>query len=204
MPDTLINTVEKMPHVTGLTAVSNNAGVPGSGLGKLLASKQIKKMIDNVDHFSSQYAEERRYRAGVPGSIPSEYIQQNTPSEGSGPNVPMKSTGESGQRLVDETIDRIRYVSDTFGARSMTPTPTRRTSSRSNVGTREAIGYDAGVESSYGSQDYSAVAPLLNEEQRGIRVCWPQIRDVWIGSLFVALWVFVMWVWSSVSSGLLP
>ena len=34
-----------MPHVKGLTAVSNNAGVPGSGLGKLLASKQIKKMI---------------------------------------------------------------------------------------------------------------------------------------------------------------
>ncbi|KAF7190629.1 Succinyl-CoA:3-ketoacid coenzyme A transferase 1, mitochondrial [Pseudocercospora fuligena] len=45
VPDTLINTVEKMPHITGLTAVSNNAGVPGSGLGKLLASKQVKKMI---------------------------------------------------------------------------------------------------------------------------------------------------------------
>ncbi|KAK3674573.1 hypothetical protein LTR78_005659 [Recurvomyces mirabilis] len=45
VPDTLINTVEKMPHLTGLTAVSNNAGVPGLGLGKLLASKQIKKMI---------------------------------------------------------------------------------------------------------------------------------------------------------------
>lgn len=45
VPDTLINTVEKMPHIKGLTAVSNNAGVPGSGLGKLLASKQVKKMI---------------------------------------------------------------------------------------------------------------------------------------------------------------
>ncbi|KAK3072087.1 hypothetical protein LTR53_007475 [Teratosphaeriaceae sp. CCFEE 6253] len=45
VPDTLINQVEKMPHVTGLTAVSNNAGVPGSGLGKLLASRQVKKMI---------------------------------------------------------------------------------------------------------------------------------------------------------------
>jgi 3-oxoacid CoA-transferase len=45
VPDTLINQVEKMPHIKGLTAVSNNAGVPGSGLGKLLASKQVKKMI---------------------------------------------------------------------------------------------------------------------------------------------------------------
>ena len=45
VPDTLINQVERMPHITGLTAVSNNAGVPGSGLGKLLASRQVKKMI---------------------------------------------------------------------------------------------------------------------------------------------------------------
>ncbi|KAK4539330.1 hypothetical protein LTR36_000792 [Oleoguttula mirabilis] len=45
VPDTLINQVEKLPHIKGLTAVSNNAGVPGSGLGKLLASKQVKKMI---------------------------------------------------------------------------------------------------------------------------------------------------------------
>ena len=45
VPDTLINEVEKSPHIKGLTAVSNNAGVPGAGLGKLLASKQVKKMI---------------------------------------------------------------------------------------------------------------------------------------------------------------
>lgn len=45
VPDTLINQVEKTPSIKGLTAVSNNAGVPGSGLGLLLASKQIKKMI---------------------------------------------------------------------------------------------------------------------------------------------------------------
>ncbi len=31
--------------VTGLTAVSNNAGVDGFGLGQLLATRQIKKMI---------------------------------------------------------------------------------------------------------------------------------------------------------------
>ncbi|KAK8154784.1 hypothetical protein IWX90DRAFT_65759 [Phyllosticta citrichinensis] len=45
VPDTLINQVEKTPSITGLTAVSNNAGVVGSGLGLLLASKQVKKMI---------------------------------------------------------------------------------------------------------------------------------------------------------------
>ncbi|EME42474.1 hypothetical protein DOTSEDRAFT_36334 [Dothistroma septosporum NZE10] len=45
VPDTLINAVESRPGIKNLTCVSNNAGVPGSGLGKLLASKQVKKMI---------------------------------------------------------------------------------------------------------------------------------------------------------------
>jgi 3-oxoacid CoA-transferase subunit A len=31
--------------VTGLTAISNNAGVDDFGLGQLLATRQIKKMI---------------------------------------------------------------------------------------------------------------------------------------------------------------
>ncbi|KAK4074122.1 coenzyme A transferase [Trichoderma harzianum] len=45
VPDTLIDEVLKRPDVTGLTAVSNNAGTDASGLGKLLKTKQVKKMI---------------------------------------------------------------------------------------------------------------------------------------------------------------
>lgn len=45
VPDTLINHVKTQPHLKGLTAVSNNAGIVGSGLGLWLESKQIKKMI---------------------------------------------------------------------------------------------------------------------------------------------------------------
>ncbi|KAJ6135401.1 Succinyl-CoA:3-ketoacid coenzyme A transferase 1 [Penicillium capsulatum] len=45
VPDTLINAVRANSSIVGLTAVSNNAGVDGSGLGLLLQSKQIKKMI---------------------------------------------------------------------------------------------------------------------------------------------------------------
>ena len=45
VPDTLINEVKKNASIKGLTAVSNNAGIVGSGLGLLLASKQVKKMI---------------------------------------------------------------------------------------------------------------------------------------------------------------
>ncbi|KAK4944091.1 hypothetical protein LTR10_016424 [Elasticomyces elasticus] len=45
VPDTLINEVAKTQSITGLTAVSNNAGIPGAGLGQLLETRQVKKMI---------------------------------------------------------------------------------------------------------------------------------------------------------------
>ncbi|CAI6084328.1 unnamed protein product [Clonostachys chloroleuca] len=44
VPDTLINEVAKK-GIKGITAASNNAGTDNSGLGKLLKSGQIKKMI---------------------------------------------------------------------------------------------------------------------------------------------------------------
>lgn len=45
VPDTLIAAVLANPHIHSLTAVSNNAGTSNSGLGLLLASRQIRKMI---------------------------------------------------------------------------------------------------------------------------------------------------------------
>ncbi|KAF2108699.1 hypothetical protein BDV96DRAFT_652635 [Lophiotrema nucula] len=45
VPDTLINQVKSTPSIKGLTAVSNNAGVVGMGLGLLLESKQVSKMV---------------------------------------------------------------------------------------------------------------------------------------------------------------
>src|SRR4051794_32058263 len=45
VPDTLINEVMNKKDITGITAVSNNAGTDASGLGQLLKTKQIRKMI---------------------------------------------------------------------------------------------------------------------------------------------------------------
>ena len=45
VPNTLINAVRDRPDITDLTVVSNNAGMPGAGLGQLLETKQISKMI---------------------------------------------------------------------------------------------------------------------------------------------------------------
>ncbi|MEG0483777.1 MAG: CoA-transferase, partial [Acinetobacter sp.] len=43
IPEALIDAL-KETGVTGLTCISNNAGVDDFGLGKLLQTKQIKKM----------------------------------------------------------------------------------------------------------------------------------------------------------------
>ena len=46
-PFSLINAIATMPHITGLTCVSNNAGIDNVGLGKLLATGQIKRMCSS-------------------------------------------------------------------------------------------------------------------------------------------------------------
>ncbi|GAB7347453.1 hypothetical protein MBLNU459_g4369t1 [Dothideomycetes sp. NU459] len=76
VPDTLINEVKNSPHITGLTAVSNNAGVVGSGLGLLLASKQVKKMI-------ASYVGENKLFEGMylTGEIELELTPQGTLAE---------------------------------------------------------------------------------------------------------------------------
>ncbi|BEV10873.1 CoA transferase subunit A [Asticcacaulis sp. DW145] len=48
--------------VTGITAISNNAGVDGFGLGMLLNTRQIKKMISSYVGENKEF--ERQYLAG--------------------------------------------------------------------------------------------------------------------------------------------
>ncbi len=59
IPDVLIEAVREA-GVTGLTVISNNAGVDGVGLGILLETKQIKKMI------SSYVGENKLFARAVP------------------------------------------------------------------------------------------------------------------------------------------
>src|ERR1700737_5450920 len=46
IPELLIAAIRDS-GVTGLTAISNNAGIDGAGLGLLLESRQIRKMISS-------------------------------------------------------------------------------------------------------------------------------------------------------------
>lgn len=58
-PDTLISALARRPEVRNITAVSNNAGVDQNGLGKLLHSEQITKMVSSYiggnKHFEKLY-----------------------------------------------------------------------------------------------------------------------------------------------------
>ena len=62
--------------VTGLTAISNNAGVDGFGLGMLLNTRQIKKMISSYVGENKEF--ERQYLAG---ELELEFTPQGTLAE---------------------------------------------------------------------------------------------------------------------------
>ncbi|THZ22161.1 beta ketoadipate:succinyl-CoA transferase, TR1 [Aureobasidium pullulans] len=76
VPDTLINAVKSKPEIKGLTAVSNNAGIVGSGLGLLLESKQVKKMI--ASYVGENKVFEKMY---LTGEIELELTPQGTLAE---------------------------------------------------------------------------------------------------------------------------
>jgi 3-oxoacid CoA-transferase subunit A len=62
--------------VTGLTAISNNAGVDDFGLGQLLATRQIRKMISSYVGENKEFA--RQYLAG---ELELEFTPQGTLAE---------------------------------------------------------------------------------------------------------------------------
>ncbi len=62
--------------VSGLTIASNNAGIDGEGLGKLLRTRQIKKMISSYVGENKEF--ERQYLAG---ELEVEFCPQGTLAE---------------------------------------------------------------------------------------------------------------------------
>lgn len=76
VPDTLINALHSKPSIRNLTAVSNNAGVDNSGLGILLASGQISKMI--ASYVGENKTFEQKY---LTGEIEVELTPQGTLAE---------------------------------------------------------------------------------------------------------------------------
>ena len=75
IPETLIDAIQAS-GVTGITAISNNAGVDDFGLGKLLRTRQISKMIASYVGENKEF--ERQYLAG---ELDVEFCPQGTLAE---------------------------------------------------------------------------------------------------------------------------
>jgi 3-oxoacid CoA-transferase subunit A len=75
IPEALIEAL-KASGVKNLTAISNNAGVDGFGLGKLLETRQIRKMISSYVGENREF--ERQYLAG---ELELEFTPQGTLAE---------------------------------------------------------------------------------------------------------------------------
>ncbi|HJV71608.1 CoA transferase subunit A [Ideonella sp.] len=75
IPEALIEALQQSA-VKDLTVISNNAGVDGFGLGKLLATRQIKKMISSYVGENKEF--ERQY---LSGELELEFTPQGTLAE---------------------------------------------------------------------------------------------------------------------------
>ena len=75
IPEALIDALHDS-GVKNLTCISNNAGVDGFGLGKLLATRQIRKMISSYVGENKEF--ERQYLAG---ELELEFTPQGTLAE---------------------------------------------------------------------------------------------------------------------------
>jgi 3-oxoacid CoA-transferase subunit A len=75
IPERLIDAIVES-GVTGLTVASNNAGIDGEGLGKLLRTRQIRKMISSYVGENKEF--ERQFLAG---ELEVEFCPQGTLAE---------------------------------------------------------------------------------------------------------------------------
>ncbi|CAH0035287.1 unnamed protein product [Clonostachys rhizophaga] len=73
VPSSLIDAIAQHQNITDLTVVSNNAGMPGVGLGKLLETKQISTMV--ASYIGENKLLEKMY---LTGALDLELIPQGT------------------------------------------------------------------------------------------------------------------------------
>ena len=98
--------------VKNLTVVSNNAGVDGFGLGKLLETRQIKKMISSYVGENKEF--ERQYLAG---ELELEFTPQGTLAEklrAGGAGIPAFFTNTGVGTLVAEGKELREFDGETY------------------------------------------------------------------------------------------
>ena len=111
IPEALIEAL-KDSKVQNLTVISNNAGVDGFGLGKLLETRQIKKMIASYVGENKEF--ERQYLAG---ELELEFTPQGTLAEklrAGGSGIPAFFTKTGVGTLVAEGKELREFDGETY------------------------------------------------------------------------------------------
>ena len=111
IPEALIDALRDS-GVKNLTAISNNAGVDGFGLGKLLETRQIKKMISSYVGENKEF--ERQYLAG---ELELEFTPQGTLAEklrAGGAGIPAFYTRTGVGTLVAEGKEAREFDGQTY------------------------------------------------------------------------------------------
>ncbi|KRB81432.1 succinyl-CoA--3-ketoacid-CoA transferase [Sphingomonas sp. Root710] len=111
VPERLIDAIVAS-GVKGLTVASNNAGIDGEGLGKLLRSRQIAKMISSYVGENKEF--ERQYLAG---ELEVEFCPQGTLAErmrAGGAGIPGFYTKTGVGTLVEEGKETKEFDGQTY------------------------------------------------------------------------------------------
>ena len=111
IPEALIDAVRDS-GIKNLTAISNNAGIDDFGLGKLLATRQIKKMIASYVGENKEF--ERQYLAG---ELELEFTPQGTLAEklrAGGAGIPAFFTKTGVGTLVAEGKETREFEGETY------------------------------------------------------------------------------------------
>ncbi len=111
IPEALIDALRDS-GVKDLTAISNNAGVDGFGLGKLLETRQIRKMISSYVGENKEF--ERQYLAG---ELELEFTPQGTLAEklrAGGAGIPAFFTKTGVGTLVAEGKEHREFNGETY------------------------------------------------------------------------------------------
>ncbi|WP_180683737.1 CoA transferase subunit A [Tepidicella baoligensis] len=111
IPEALIDALRDS-GVKNLTVISNNAGVDGFGLGKLLETRQIKKMISSYVGENKEF--ERQYLAG---ELELEFTPQGTLAEklrAGGAGIPAFFTKTGVGTIVAEGKEHREFHGETY------------------------------------------------------------------------------------------
>ena len=111
IPETLIEGIERS-GARNLTVISNNAGVDGIGLGRLLATRQIRKMISSYVGENKLFAEQY-----LSGELELEFNPQGTLAErirAGGAGIPAFFTRTGVGTLIAEGKEIRRFGEDDY------------------------------------------------------------------------------------------